>query len=406
MYIIKTSANNYKIRIRIPDRLKNVFNKCEINKSLKTKSYKDAIIKSKPIIKLYRKIELLSDTGICDLSELSELVKKFNDRFNLSNPSTTVMNNKKIKTHKECLEEFKQYYLDESVVTSKRVSVVNFLEDVFLPVIDSNTPIKLSDFKKLLEVKKTLQELPKRNIQQYRELSVEQLLKMTIPTEDRITNATLHFYFANIKRFYSYYLAQRYIDLNPTDFITIKLESDSQQEREPFTKDEVSQLFNMFDKEDIGVRDILYCFAYSGLRTSELWKSKLKYDKDNSIWYFDLTNKSLKLKTLSSYRIVPLHKHLVDLGIPDRLNESLKRYKQDFIQKRFNNVIKTQITDSDKKVMYSLRHTLATELKYLKVDSLVISEILGHSHEGMTMSRYASKYPLGILKEAIDKLEF
>lgn len=75
MYIIKTSTNNYKIRIRIPDRLKNVFNKREINKSLKTKSYKDAIIKSKPIIKLYRKIELLSDTGICDLSELSELVK-------------------------------------------------------------------------------------------------------------------------------------------------------------------------------------------------------------------------------------------------------------------------------------------------------------------------------------------
>ena len=105
----------------------------------------------------------------------------------------------------------------------------------------------------------------------------------------------------------------------------------------------------MFDKEDIGVRDILYCFAYSGLRTSELWKSKLKYDKDNSIWYFDLTNKSLKLKTLSSYRIVPLHHHLVDLGIPDRLNESLKQYKQDFIQKRFNNVFKTQITDLDKK---------------------------------------------------------
>ncbi|WP_412784051.1 DUF6538 domain-containing protein [Arcobacter cloacae] len=36
MYIIKTSTNNYKIRIRIPDRLKNVFNKREINKSLKT----------------------------------------------------------------------------------------------------------------------------------------------------------------------------------------------------------------------------------------------------------------------------------------------------------------------------------------------------------------------------------
>lgn len=45
---------------------------------------------------------------------------------------------------------------------------------------------------------------------------------MTIPTEDRI-NATLHFYFANIKRFYSYCLAQRYIDVNPTDFYYDKL---------------------------------------------------------------------------------------------------------------------------------------------------------------------------------------
>jgi hypothetical protein len=31
---------------------------------------------------------------------------------------------------------------------------------------------------------------------------------------------------------------------------------------------------------------------------------------------------------------------------------------------------------------------------------------MGHSHEGMTMGRYASRYPIEILKEAIDKLEF
>lgn len=166
---------------------------------------------------------------------------------------------------------------------------------------------------------------------------------MTIPIEDRISNTTLHFYFANIKRFYIYCLAQRYIDVNPTDFITIKTESNSQQEREPFTKDEVRQLFKMFDN-------------------------------NSSIWYFDL------IKTINSYRVVPLHKDLVDMRIPDRLNESLNQYKQDFIQKKFNNVIKIKITDSDKKVMYSLRHTLATQLKYLKVDSLVISEILGHNH--------------------------
>ena len=48
-------------------------------------------------------------------------------------------------------------------------------------------------------------------------------------------------------------------------FITIKIES--QQERRTIYKDEVSELFNMFDKEDIGVRDtLLFCiFRFENL---------------------------------------------------------------------------------------------------------------------------------------------
>ena len=77
-----------------------------------------------------------------------------------------------------------------------------------------------------------------------------------------------------------------------------------------------------------------------------------------------------------------------------------------WIRRLFNEKIKTQITSSNKKVLYSFRHTIATELKYLNVKSEIISEILGHSNSSITLDRYASRYTFEVLKKEIDKVEF
>ncbi len=408
MYLLKNSYKIYKIRIRIPKRLQPFFNKTEINKSLHTKNYKDAIINSESIIRAYRKVELLHDTGLCVYDELTSIVNTFNSTFGLSEvvsqPNITT-----IKTHKSCFDEFKSYYKELSISDSKRNSLLNFLSNVYLPLADHKSPINSIDFNKLLSIKKQLEILPRRNIQIYRTMSLSKLLKLNVPDNMRVTVGTLQAYFGHIKRFYNYCKAQRYIEVNPADFITIETEVSSDTEREPFSKNEVSSLLKLIDKEDEFRRDIYYCFVYTGLRCSELWKAKLKYDETTSLWFFDLTDKNIKLKTLSSHRVIPLHKALVDIGIPQRFKQCLQKCSQDNIQKTFNNSIKIQVTNSTKKVMYSLRHTIATELKYAEVNPLVISELLGHSVQkeyGMTMSRYGSKYPLKVLKDAIDKLEF
>ena len=57
------------------------------------------------------------------------------------------------------------------------------------------------------------------------------------------------------------------------------------------------------------------------------------------------------------------------------------------------------------KTLYSLRHTFATELAFRAIETTIISELLGHSHNGMTMGRYVKGLPIKLLSEAINKLE-
>ena len=56
--------------------------------------------------------------------------------------------------------------------------------------------------------------------------------------------------------------------------------------------------------------------------------------------------------------------------------------------------------------MYSLRHTVATNLKRSNVNMDMVSEILGHTYEQRTMTKdvYASGYELSQLKISINKL--
>ena len=406
-YLVKTSSNYYKIRIRINDTLQPYFTRQEINKSLNTKKYKEAILLSKSIISEFNKISLGYTLGLYTEELLISLITTFfNDVLKQDKPKFNLNQTSAPFTHIEALDEFKRYYLELDIGDKKRNLVLNFLYDLFMPLMNPKSPLSSTSLDKMLTVKRTLEKFPKRTKGKYKKLSMSQLLKIKdIPIEDRIAPMTEEFYFIACKRFYNYCIAQGYLSINPCNFITIKKDSSAQEEREPFTIDEVSRYLKLFDKEEPIKRDILYTLAYTGLRASELWKGTIKKDKDD-IWYLDLTDKNIKLKTKGSYRLVPLHSELIKRGIHLSLPSAIKSINTRVILDNFSIRIKPQVTNSSKKVLYSLRHTVATELKYLGVDSLVISELLGHSHSGMTMGRYASRYPLKVLKEAIDKLKF
>jgi integrase len=229
---------------------------------------------------------------------------------------------------------------------------------------------------------------------------------MKIKDTDKINVATLNGYMKRISRFYNFCFASQYTTINPCLFVTKdKSQISEREEREAFTKDDISKLIPIIKEYDIYKQVIYFSLIFTGLRISELYKVKIKQHNENE-FYFDLTDSNIKLKTKNSHRIIPLHKELIKMDVQTLLPKALELNKMNWIRRLFNEKIKVKITSSKKKVLYSFRHTVASELKYLNVKSEIISEILGHTNSNITLDRYASRYTFEVLKNEIDKIEF
>ena len=224
-----------------------------------------------------------------------------------------------------------------------------------------------------------------------------------IPSEDIISNSTQQKYLKIVKQLFSFMEDNGIISYNPCKRLIMP--NDTQNKREPFSPKDMRILFHEFDKLD-NKKYIYYTLAYTGMRPSELWKCHIA--QEEGIYYFDLTSDDIELKTRQSRRKIPLHNRLLELGIQNKLSSLQTEFKQENISRYFNQTIIKVLPDNTNKIMYSFRHTVATELKRAEVNMDKVSELLGHSYENdsMTKSTYAAGYTLKQLKEAIDCLNF
>lgn len=143
------------------------------------------------------------------------------------------------------------------------------------------------------------------------------------------------------------------------------------------------------------------------MRREEAFKCKMKLNEDN-IWYFDLSaNQGFTLKTHSSYRKIPVHKKLLELGLTAEILEKAKLITSVIeTGRQFNVNIKRQVTTDSKKTLHSLRHTFNTQLKYNGVETSVREEILGHEQSGTNNTVYSEDFPLPYLQEQINKVDY
>ena len=150
-----------------------------------------------------------------------------------------------------------------------------------------------------------------------------------------------------------------------------------------------------------------------------------------STWVFDFTtlDDGQRRKNEDSWRLVPVHPRLWALGLGVLLGTSPTKEDNEYNSLRplfpelnpgangrlaeapsrwFNRVWlrdRKQITDR-KLVLYSLRHTVATQLKHSGVAEALISELLGHANGSMTTGRYGKEYPVEQLAEAVKLLSW
>lgn len=173
----------------------------------------------------------------------------------------------------------------------------------------------------------------------------------------------------------------------------------SRNQRGAFTKEDLNTIAGQL--HDTSIYPMIKILQYTGMRLSELYKCSIA--EVDGVLCFDLRNpKGSPLKTLSSYRIIPIHDSL--LKYLDDLSTLLTKFSGNYIGKRFKKDIKRILEDTEGKSLYSLRHTSTTDLIANGVQPEIVSELMGHAHSTMTMNRYVKGYPIRTLKEAIDTI--
>lgn len=224
---------------------------------------------------------------------------------------------------------------------------------------------------------------------------------------------------------------------NPFPNLAPKDKIPKDKKRDMFTKPELSKIFSgsVFTDFDTNNDRPHHYWAplialFTGARNAEI--GALEVDdiyksEDNDIWVFDINthDDKTRVKTGNAIRKVPIHPKLIELGLikyrdllkqqgKQRLFEYLKWESKvgygRYIGENFNDYLKKiNIYVKRKKVFYSFRHTVATELERKGVSSLRIEKLSGRASTGFKTTgeqHYIKPADAVDLIEDINKLDF
>ena len=387
-YITKTHHNTYQYRRRVPARLQSYGKTFKVGlgdtldvAELRALEFNRLIDKALQLqtLDLYKEVAtVLSPLMVSEIKEKS----KEGDLYD------------------RVVGDYLKTKRDTVTPTEYKTSVYTFnelLPSLFKEIMGTRTPnLNNVKYKHIESLKGRLIKLPKKNIQKYKVLATEDMIKLDVPIVERISAPTVNRYLQRFRAFLTYANKRGIIQMNYATAVPILPTPDARGQRLPLTPDEYKQLLEMLPHDK---RFLVQVLAYTGMRLSELYKCKLRTIEGQLV--FDLTDRRLRLKTNSSYRVIPLHTELLDWEV---LEEYKKAITPNNLSVTVSKILKQIASEPSKKSLYSLRHTFATTLIQRGADTNMVSELLGHSHKGMTLSRYAKGYSIGQLQAIIQLL--
>lgn len=394
MYI-KCVNKNYSFRFRLPKDVQPYFdNRTEIIISLKTKNKLIATVKSRELaIKVKNIIAQIKYMFSINFVGIDAVVTQLIDN-NVSMLHKSKKSNDRL-TYYNAVVTYLKYFEYKTESKSQYDAVSSFMLSSFLAIMGKNNslPTSLDD---CLERLQELALLPKMSSLK---IKIGWTKERLLESNNKISKTTYSKYIKWVRAFYVWAYNNGHIKVNIAQTIKRTPTDSAMSQRSLLTDNEINKLFEIAKSESNDLYTMIKILAYSGIRHSEFFKMKVKQD------YFDLTDKSTTLKTASSYRIVPRHQELceIDNGYIVYLQN---KYNNRDLTKMGMKVLRLVTTDKTK-VLYSLRHSVATKLQNELVAPSIISQILGHLKDtSITTSRYAKGYQLEILSDAVERIKY
>ena len=266
--------------------------------------------------------------------------------------------------------------------------------------LDYNPIIKGITYNHLLQFKAKVVELPKRNIQRYRSMELSEILNHLeeVTSEDKISARTINKYIKWLRALFNFSVMLNHLQVNLASSLPLQKTLDDKLQRLPLSESELSQLLQSLPQK---MKYLVKVLAHTGMRLSELYKCEVV--ELEGIKCFSLMDRELKLKTKSSYRVIPVHHQLLEQL--DSFEEQREGVSSDNLARTTSATIKTlDFVAKEKKSLYSLRHSFATRLIQADADTAIVSELLGHTHSTMTLSRYSTGFSVSQLQKVVKLL--
>lgn len=306
----------------------------------------------------------------------------------------------------------------------------------FIAIIGKN--LKCCDLNKdiIKNYSKTIWNLPAnyRRKSKYRKKSINQILKMNIPENEKVSPVTFNKNIMRVKKFLKWAENEDFIPQGLNVFLRyVPDKSKANEKKDKFTGKELNLLFNneiyerhMFKNPSRYFLPLLALFTGArGQELAQLYKDDII--TDGNVPYIRIRaneERKQRIKNKSAARIVPIHKKLIEIGFLDFVekskNESLlfpdledskgnyfKKFGNNFNRKSKNGWKWKCGVKNEKTSFHSFRHNVIDFLAKSDGDKKDICFIVGHEFNGQGLVLNYIKTPeLDTLWKTINLLKF
>ncbi|AYY43129.1 tyrosine-type recombinase/integrase [Citrobacter freundii] len=307
---------------------------------------------------------------------------------------------------------------------TKSISMANerYME-VLLVVLGEETDVKTITKQDIKQVMEVVENLPKRVVQPYRSMTVQQLIECDeVPHDDLVGIEAIHKHLKIYKSLFKTFLTEskEVLQKSPTDGVVA---APSKARFGAYSTAEMKKFVGWALKQpDNWQKWITLLLAYTGARRGEigkLEKSQIKFDEDSQRYYF-LIAEGGQGKTENATRQVVIHPKLIEWGFMEYVDRQWK-------ERIFSEVAGTNMTKIGKvfadvrdqlgipylddygqrRLLHSIRHSVCSAAMAGWVTNILhLQQIVGHEKSGGITKRYLHTFPLSTVCYVIDGLSW
>ncbi|HBU2883940.1 TPA: tyrosine-type recombinase/integrase [Klebsiella pneumoniae] len=293
--------------------------------------------------------------------------------------------------------------------------------EVLLTVLGGETDVAAISKQDIKQVMEIVENLPKRVVQPYRSMSIQQLIECDdVPPDQLVGVEAIHKHLKLYKSLFKTFLTESkdFLSKSPTDGVVA---APSKARFGAYSTAEMKKFVGWALKQpDNWQKWITLLLAYTGARRGEiakLEKSQIKFDEDSQRYYF-LIAEGGQGKTENATRQVVIHPKLIEWGFMEYVDRQWK-------ERIFSEVAGTNMTNIGKvfadvrdqlgipylddygqrRLLHSIRHSVCSAAMAGWVTNILhLQQTVGHEKSGGITKRYLYTFPLFTVSYVVDGL--